>query len=30
VLNDPMSLQDYGCFGPVDPFALPYGSRPHE
>ncbi|WP_204044383.1 hypothetical protein [Acrocarpospora phusangensis] len=23
VLNDPMPLQDYGCFPPEDPFALP-------
>jgi hypothetical protein len=30
VLNDAMSLQDYGCFGPEDPFALPGGSGPHE
>ncbi|MFE4359446.1 MULTISPECIES: hypothetical protein [Streptomycetaceae] len=23
VLDDPMPLQDYGCFGPEDPFVLP-------
>ncbi len=26
VLNDPMPLQDYGCFLPEDPFALPSDS----
>ncbi|MEO3860454.1 hypothetical protein ABGB08_36605 [Acrocarpospora sp. B8E8] len=26
VLNDPIPLQDYGCFLPEDPFALPTGS----
>ncbi|TKK87342.1 hypothetical protein FDA94_17705 [Herbidospora galbida] len=25
VLDDPMALQDYGCFLPEDPFALPPG-----
>ncbi|WP_344938586.1 hypothetical protein [Sphaerisporangium flaviroseum] len=25
VLNDPRPLQDYGCFPPEDPFALPSG-----
>ncbi|MEV4358759.1 hypothetical protein [Nonomuraea sp. NPDC049625] len=27
VLEDPMPLQDYGCFLPEDPFALPPGSQ---
>ena len=26
VLDDPQPLQDYGCFLPEDPFALPSGS----
>ncbi|GAA1023417.1 hypothetical protein Aple_089170 [Acrocarpospora pleiomorpha] len=30
VLNDPRPLQDYGCFLPEDPFALPSGSTPQE
>ncbi len=25
VVDDPMALQDYGCFLPEDPFALPPG-----
>ncbi|MEU3404984.1 hypothetical protein ABZ766_13700 [Streptomyces sp. NPDC006670] len=29
VLNDPMPLQDYGCFGPEDPFALPRDAPEH-
>jgi hypothetical protein len=28
VLNETVTLQDYGCFGPEDPFALPDGSQP--
>ncbi|MFI7702867.1 hypothetical protein [Nonomuraea sp. NPDC049480] len=27
VLEEPMPLQDYGCFLPEDPFALPPGSQ---
>ncbi|TMR89201.1 hypothetical protein [Nonomuraea basaltis] len=28
VLEDPKPLQDYGCFPPEDPFALPRKSQP--
>jgi hypothetical protein len=30
VLDEPTPLQDYGCFLPADPFALPPGTRSGE